>query len=70
MNLVFSLKQFYNFLIENYSDKYFISPENIRIIDVMSTVDINYQMVLNGDIPPLLNSTLDEIVKLKNEVGR
>lgn len=60
----------YNFLIENYSDKYFISPENIRIIDVMSTVDINYQMVLNGDIPPLLNSTLDEIVKLKNEVGR
>jgi len=36
----------------------------------MSTVDFNYQMVLNGDIPPLLNSTLDEIVKLKNEVGR
>ncbi len=56
----------YKFLKDNYSDKYFISPKDIRIIDVMSTVNINYQMVLDKKIPSLLSSTLDEIIKLKN----
>ena len=54
------------FLEENYADKYFISPEDIRIIDVMSTTNISYKMVLDGEIPPLLNSTLDEIIRLQN----
>jgi|GEM_PF-1016437 len=58
----------FNFLKCNYSDKYLISAEDIRIVDVMTNVNINYQMVLDGEIPSLLINTLDEIITLKNNL--
>ena len=56
----------YSFLDLNYSDRYFISSRDVRIVDVMTNVSIDYQMVIDGEIPSLLLSTLDDIIKLKN----
>ena len=56
----------FNFLNANYAEKFTISPEDIRILDVMTGTKISYQNVLDGAVPSLLSSTLDEIVKLKN----
>jgi len=55
----------YNFLDSNYSNRYYVSSKDIRIVDVMTNTNIDYQMVIDGRIPSLLTSTLDEIIKLK-----
>lgn len=57
----------FTFLEDNYGNNYSISAENIRIVDVMTSTDINYQMVIDGELPSLLTSTLDEILKLRNK---
>ena len=57
----------FRFLYDNYGDNYVLSPSDIKITDVMINETVSYQMVLDGQIPSLLYSTLDEIIKLKNK---
>lgn len=51
----------FNYLKNNFSNKYEISPENCIVIDVLNIDEVNYQMVLDQKIPSLLKETLKSI---------
>lgn len=51
----------YNYLQVNHSGKYNIQPKYIKVIDVMTQEIVDYQMVLDGKLPALLISSIDEM---------
>jgi len=51
----------YRYLNINYAEKYQIAPEFCRSVDVTDVKDVNHAQIINGDIPILLESTLDSI---------
>lgn len=55
----------YIYLSNNYNEQYMISTENCLVIDVLYKIEVNYKMVIDLKIPSILNSTLDEINKIK-----
>lgn len=48
----------FNYLNNNFSKKYVVSPENCLVVDVLNLDEVNYQMVLDGSIPAILKETL------------
>jgi hypothetical protein len=54
------------YLTSNFEKDYQISPKNCLVIDVLSREEINYQMLLDEEIPALLRETLQNI----KEAGR
>ncbi len=48
----------FNYLKNNFSTKYEVSPENCLVVDVLNIDKVNYQMVLDDEIPALLQETL------------
>lgn len=51
----------FNYLSNNYSKKYEVSPEHCLVIDVLNLDEVTYQMVLDQEIPALLKETLKVI---------
>ncbi|GAB4036725.1 hypothetical protein [Spirosoma gilvum] len=51
----------FNYLYNNFSKDYEISPENCLVVDVLNIDEVNYQMVLDGRIPAILKETLKSI---------
>ncbi|MDP1843372.1 MAG: hypothetical protein Q8K64_08125 [Sediminibacterium sp.] len=51
----------FNYLKNNFSSKYEISPENCLVVDVLNVDEVNYQMVLDDKIPSILKETLKSI---------
>lgn len=49
------------YLDSNFEKDYRISPKNCLVVDVLSMEEINYQMLLDGEIPSLLRETLQNI---------
>lgn len=54
----------YRFLIKNYSDNFQVSEDYCIAIDTFNAQSIIYKDLLNGDVPFLLNSTIDEMKNL------
>lgn len=54
----------YRFLIKNYSDTYQISEDYCIAIDTYNAQKVSYTDLLKGDIPFLIDKTLDEIKEL------
>lgn len=51
----------FNYLNNNFSDQYKISPENCLVVDLLNIDEVTYQMVLDSKIPSLLEETLESI---------
>nr|BFF39375.1 hypothetical protein BACY1_11800 [Tenacibaculum mesophilum] len=51
----------YSFLVRNYSDNYQISEEFSIVVDTFNAQEINYKELKEGEIPFLVNKTIDEI---------
>lgn len=51
----------FNYLKNNFSKKYEVSPENCMVVDVLNLDEVNYQMVLDDKIPAILKETLKSI---------
>jgi hypothetical protein len=51
----------YNFLKANFSKEYKIKPENCLIVDVLNLDEVTYKMILDEEIPALLEQTLQSI---------
>ena len=54
----------YKFLNVNYSEKFQLSPDHCVVIDTYSGRKVTYSELLNGDVPFLIERTLDEIKRL------
>ena len=54
----------YRFLKHNYMKKYQLAPKYCVAIDILKNQIVNYSDIENGTISPILNQTLDQIVKL------
>lgn len=49
------------YLTANFEENHCISAKNCLIIDVLNTEDVNYQMIVDEEIPSLLLATLESI---------
>ncbi|MNU16914.1 hypothetical protein D3C71_50880 [compost metagenome] len=49
------------YLQNNFSKEYEISPENCLVVDVLNLEEVNYQMILDDNIPAILKETLKSI---------
>lgn len=54
----------YQYLHTHFSKDYNLNPKYCIAVDVFNKIDINYSQLEKGEIPFLLNSTLDEIKNL------
>ena len=54
----------YRYLKTHFSKGYNINPKYCIAVDLFNNFEANYSQLENGEIPPILNSTLDEIKKL------
>lgn len=55
----------YIYLTNNSDNKFNISPEYCLVVDVLYKKEVNYKMLLDGEITSILNSTLEEINKIR-----
>jgi hypothetical protein len=53
----------YRYLKKNFSKEFEINPKYCIAVDVFNRFDVNYSQMENGEIPLILNSTLDDINK-------
>lgn len=53
------------YLTHNFETKYQIKPEDCLVIDVLSKEEVDYKMVVDGEIPSLLHLTLESIKKAR-----
>ncbi|MFP7658116.1 hypothetical protein [Chryseobacterium proteolyticum] len=53
----------YIYLSSNFDEKFEISPENCLVVDVLSKKEINYQMLVDEDVPSIFSNTL-ELIKM------
>jgi len=56
----------YEYLNIHYSEKYTVNPKYCITVDTFNSFDINYLQLEKGEIPRILNSTIDEINELYN----
>lgn len=54
----------YNYLIKNYAQDFQIMPQYCIAIDTFDAQTVNYQDLLNGEVPFLLESILLDIKNL------
>ena len=54
----------YRYLKTHYSKEYQLNPNYCIAVDVCNNLEVNYSQLEKGEIPMILNSTLDEIKKL------
>ena len=54
----------FRYLSSFYSENYIINPASCMIVDVSRVNMISYNQVLNGEIPSLLDSTIDSLKRL------
>ena len=53
------------YLSSNFENSYYVSAKNCLIVDVLNKEEINYQMIVDGEIPSLLFETLESIKKVR-----
>lgn len=51
----------YRYLKKHYAEDYFVNPKYCVAVDVMSGKTVDYTAIENGDIPILIEKTIDEI---------
>lgn len=51
----------FNYLTNNFSKKYEVSPESCLVVDVLNLDEVTYQMILDETIPAMLKQTLKSI---------
>jgi len=55
----------YSFLNEKYSDKYFIDPDFVWVLDIEGKAVVNYRMLADNEVNSLLSKTTNELRQLK-----
>ena len=53
------------YLTANFGDNHHISAKNCLIVDVLHQEEVNYQMIVDEEIPSLLLSTLESIKNIR-----
>jgi hypothetical protein len=53
------------YLSANFENSYYVSAKNCLIVDVLNKEEVNYQMIVDGEIPSLLFETLESIKKAR-----
>jgi len=56
----------YNFLETNYSSKYIIHPSYVRVVGVMTSIIVDYQMVLDGELPSIILPIIENVKEHTN----
>lgn len=54
----------YRYLEKHYSKKFFVNPRYCIAVDLYNGQEINYEEIKNGNIPILIDSTLDDLKKV------
>lgn len=54
----------YRYLIENYSKEFIVDKESCKVLDTYSGRIISYLDLENGEIPFLLDATINELIKI------
>ncbi|KUJ50915.1 hypothetical protein [Chryseobacterium sp. JAH] len=58
----------FNFLDANYGSKYIIHPSFVKVVGVMTHGIVDYQMVLDGDLPSIILPIIENIKNLNNNI--
>lgn len=53
----------YAYLLKNFGEKYKVSEENCRVVDVIKIEEVNYKMVKDGKPPSILISVIKDLKK-------
>lgn len=54
----------YRYLDKHYSKKFYVNPDYCFAIDIYNGKEINYTEIINGNIPILIDSTLDDLKEM------
>lgn len=54
----------YRYLVKHYSEDFYVSPKYCIAIDLFNGHDLSYSDIENGDIPILIDATIDELKKV------
>ncbi len=54
----------YRYLDKHYSKDFYVNPDYCLAVDLFNGQEVNYSEIQNGNIPTLINSTLDELKKV------
>ncbi len=54
----------YRYLDKHYSKKYYVNPDYCIAVDLYNGQEVNYTEIKNGNIPILIDSTLDDLKKV------
>jgi hypothetical protein len=54
----------YRYLDKHYSNDFYVNPSFCIAVDVFNGQEVNYAEIQNGNIPSLIDSTIDEIKKI------
>ncbi|MER3374827.1 MAG: hypothetical protein RIM83_09365 [Allomuricauda sp.] len=54
----------YRYLDKHYSKDFFVNPDYCIAVDLFNGREVNYSEIQNGNIPILIDSTLDELKKV------
>lgn len=54
----------YRYLDKHYSKNFYVNPDYCIAVDLFNAQEVNYSEIQNGNIPILIDSTLDELKKV------
>lgn len=54
----------YRYLEEHYSKEFYVNPRYCVAVDLYNAQEVNYEEIKNGEVPILIEQTLDEISKI------
>jgi hypothetical protein len=54
----------YRYLEKHYSKKFYVNPKYCIAVDLYNAQEVNYEKIKNGEVPVLIEQTLDEINKI------
>ena len=54
----------YRYLDKNYSSDFYVNPDYCTAVDLFQVQEVNYSSIKNGEIPILVDSTIDDLKKI------
>jgi len=54
----------YRYLEKHYSNRFYVNPKYCVAVDLYNAQEVNYEEIKNGEIPILIEQTLDKIMKI------
>jgi len=51
----------YRYLVKHFSNNFYVNPKYCIAVDLFNGQDVNYKEIENGEIPTLIESTIEDI---------